>query len=251
MATWSGKRKSIYAIVVIAVLVIAVWALIFYVLYKPPTCFDGMKNGDEQGVDCGGSCVKLCQTGFLAPYISWTRFKEVAPGFYNIAAYVVNPNPRATAKGVAYHIQVLDNQGVPIKDINDATDIPPGRNFLVFKGGVKIGPKPPARAYLEFTSTPEWTLKNDPLSMLTVADKRYTESDSDSSLMATIENGGAMPLDNVEVYAILKDVNGNALDFSMTSLDEIPAGGKAIAPFTWPVSHDKAVISIEILTVAE
>jgi len=28
-----------------------------------PTCFDGLRNGDEPGVDCGGSCVERCREG--------------------------------------------------------------------------------------------------------------------------------------------------------------------------------------------
>jgi len=251
MSSWSGKRKSIYATIVVVLALVGLWALVFYVFYKPPTCFDGLKNGDEQGVDCGGSCTKLCQTGFLSPYIEWTRFKEIAPGLYNIAAYIVNPNTRGTAKGVAYHIQVLDSQGIPIRDLNDVTGIPPGRNTLVFVGSVKIGPQTPAKAFLEFTSAPDWTLLNDPLATLSVIDKKYIENDTDSSLTVTIANGGALPIDNVTVYAVLKDANGNVLDFSKTLIDRIPANGSALAPFTWPTSHGSAVVSIEVLPVAE
>src|SRR5690606_26707099 len=29
----------------------------------PPTCSDGIKNGDETGVDCGGSCEPCAGTG--------------------------------------------------------------------------------------------------------------------------------------------------------------------------------------------
>jgi hypothetical protein len=34
-----------------------------------PTCFDGVKNGEETGVDCGGTCDACQQQGHLLSYI--------------------------------------------------------------------------------------------------------------------------------------------------------------------------------------
>ncbi|MBR9699154.1 hypothetical protein GOV09_01710 [Candidatus Woesearchaeota archaeon] len=37
------------------------------------TCFDGIQNGNEQGIDCGGSCTRECEE-YLAP-LEYERFK--------------------------------------------------------------------------------------------------------------------------------------------------------------------------------
>jgi hypothetical protein len=58
-------------------------------------------------------------------------------------------------------------------------------------------------------------------------------------------------LDNVSVYVVLYDKDSNALGFSKTSVDEIPANGSSIAPFTWPLDRNGGVISIEVLPVEE
>ncbi|MFH1182236.1 MAG: Ig-like domain-containing protein [Candidatus Woesearchaeota archaeon] len=42
---------------------------------QPETCFDGIKNGNEEGIDCGGSCEKKCKrelfAGLQIPEIKW------------------------------------------------------------------------------------------------------------------------------------------------------------------------------------
>jgi hypothetical protein len=49
---------------------------------------------------------------------------------------------------------------------------------------------------------------------------------------------------------VLYDGDGNAIDFSKTVIDSVPAnGGTVVAPFTWPVSHNGQVVSIEVLPV--
>ena len=35
--------------------------------HNPPSCTDGIKNGDEQGIDCGGSCPNNCTYAQYAP----------------------------------------------------------------------------------------------------------------------------------------------------------------------------------------
>jgi len=81
--------------------------------------------------------------------------------------------------------------------------------------------------------------------------KKYLEDELGSSLTVVMKNTSVYPLSDIGVYAILYDKDGNALGFSKTLLDEIPAQGSSLAPFTWPVNRKGAVISIEILPVAE
>ncbi|MDE2038367.1 MAG: hypothetical protein KGI69_04130 [Patescibacteria group bacterium] len=251
MASWSRKRKTLYAALAAVAIVGGAAVPAFLALYKPPSCFDGVKNGDEQGVDCGGSCTKLCASSYLPPSVSWARFEQVAPGLYNLGAYVINPNTDVTATAVPYHMSLYDDAGIPITDVYGTMTLPPHRNALAFKGAVSVGKRIPGRLLFEFTAAPEWATSSDPLAALDVTDKKYSETPSGSSLMVTFANRGTTPLDNISVSAILSDKDGNVVDFSTTVVDQVPAGGTAIAPFTWPVSHDGKVISIDVLPVAQ
>ena len=251
MASWSRQRKSLYALIVIVVLAVAIGVPGFFLFYKAPTCFDGIQNGNEQGIDCGGSCQKLCPSAFLAPIQSWTRFEQVSPGFYNVAAYVINPNPNAIAVRVPYHMALYDDQGVTIRDVYGTMTLPPHRNTLAFQGSVSTEERVPAKAFFEFTASPDWSLAADTLSSLQVTGKDYNEDAAGSSLQVSLHNGSASHIGHLSVYAVLYDSSQNEVGFSKTEIDGIAPGATAVAPYTWPEDRHNAVVSIEVLPVAE
>ncbi|MES2315108.1 MAG: hypothetical protein V4524_04210 [Patescibacteria group bacterium] len=251
MSSWSQRRKSIYSSVVLLLLVGFVGVPAFLFFYKAPTCSDGMKNGNELGVDCGGSCQRLCASAFFVPSVAWTRLQNVAPGLYNIATYIINPNVRAGAAAVPYHVIVYDDKGIQITEYTGTVTLPPGRNSLAFKGAVNMDQSVPAKALFEFTKAPDWKVQNDPLVAVTIGNKHYSEDATGASLSVPINNTGINEIGTTDVYAVLYDKDGNALGFSKTILDSIPGFGSTVAPFTWPVSFKHQVISIEVLPVAE
>jgi hypothetical protein len=251
MSSWSKRRKLIYSLVTLIVIAGAVGLPLFLLFYDRPTCSDGVMNGREQGVDCGGSCERLCQSSFLAPSLAWTRFEEIAPSLYNLAAYIVNPNTDAEALNVPYHIALYDNRGVIITDTNGVVTLPPHRNTIAFQSAINVGERIPAKALFEFTAPPNWNKKKDSLSAVSIGEKKYLEDNLGSSLTVSMRNTSVYPLYNVAVYAVLYDKDGNALGFSKTILDEIPPQQSVLAPFTWPINRQGKVISIEVLPVQE
>ena len=146
---------------------------------------------------------------------------------------------------------LYDKQGMLIVDLTGTVTLPPHRNTLAFIGAVSVGGRTPERALFDFTALPDWHTMIDPLMLLGIGGKDYTDSATDSSLSVTVKNTGTKPIDNISIYAVLYDKNGDTLGFSKTILDEIPALGSTVAPFTWSVSRQGQVISIEVLPVAE
>lgn len=251
MATWAGKRKFMYGSIAAIVAIGGIGVPAFFLFYKAPTCFDGIQNGYETGVDCGGRCTLLCQSAFLAPSVAWTRIEQVAPDLYNAAAYIVNPNADGEAKNVPYHMALYDKDGIVITDQTGTVTLPPHRNTIAFMNAMSVGKRVPVKVLFEFTAEPNWTKQADTLTPIVVASKDYNEDANGSSLSVNLKNSGVTPLNNIDVYVILYDKDGNAVGFSKTVLDTIPALGMATAPFTWNRNRNGAVISIEVLYVAE
>lgn len=251
MATWSEKRKFIYATVVVLIVVVAIVIPVFSLVYKAPTCFDGKKNGSESGVDCGGKCTRLCQDEFLAPNVVWTRVERVVPGIYNAAAYIINRNVEGEAKDVPYHMALYDDNGMLIIDQNGTVNLPPHRNTLAFSGLIKVGNSIPAKVLFEFTAPPNWYKKADTLSSLDIIGKEYLEDGENSSLQVTLKNNSVSRIGKLGVYVVLYDTGGNAIGFSKTTVDEILPNSTVTAPFTWNTNRGGRVVSIEVLYVAE
>ncbi len=253
MATWSSRRKTTIALSILIIILGVAVALYFLVFYKAPTCFDRIQNGGEFGVDCGGKCVKLCQSAYLPTKIAWggAKFEQVGPGLYNVAALVINPNTNAAAVNVPYRFSLYDNRGVLIMEKTGKTNIPAHRNVLVFQPAINTSQRTPTKATFEFIQNPIWFKSRDTLGALAIGGKKYAEDAQSSSLEVTIENESLIPIRNVTVGALLTDIDGNVVGFSQTRMDNIPPQGSDIAPFTWPFGRKGKVVTIEALPVVE
>lgn len=85
----------------------------FYYLNNRPTCFDGIQNGKEAGVDCGGTCVKACLV-ILPIEVSFTKVLKVAEGDFDAVARIYNPNPDLGASSIGYDLVLLGEGGVEL-----------------------------------------------------------------------------------------------------------------------------------------
>jgi len=256
MVSWSTKRRWTYISVIAAVVVILIVVPGFFTFYKAPTCFDGIQNGGEQGIDCGGPCTKLCQTAFMPAKIIWADSEEITAGTYDLGAYIENNNLNGAAINVPYTFSVYDDQGVLITEQNGTMTIPAGRNTLAFVSDVKTGTRVPAKngVTFQFNSAPIWEKSSDSLSNIVIGTPKYSENGAPatgvvSSLNVPIGNTGLTSYNDVTVYAILSDKNSNHIGFSETYLDSVSPGGSVTAPFTWPFSFKGRVVSEEILPV--
>ncbi len=254
MASWSAKRKLGYASMVFGVILIFIIIPSFYFFYKAPTCFDNIMNGDETGMDCGGSCARLCQSAFLPPRIEWggAKIEKLADGLYNAASYIVNPNINGGAVDVPYKISLYDSEGILITEKNGVVNLYPRRNSLAFQTAINTGKRIPTKATFEFTKSPVWFKSTDKLDGIIVSDKKYTEDQNGSSLEVTLENKNLTSYNNINVSVVLSDINGNVIGFSQTRVDVVGVKGVndnhiEVAPFTWPISRDGKVTSIEVM----
>lgn len=249
MASWATRRRFMYSTFIIVVLLLLVALPAFYFFYKPPTCSDRIMNGDEEGVDCGGSCVMLCQDIFLPPKIVWgsAKFEKISNGVYNFASLIINPNVDAGAVDVPYKIAIYDQDGLMIKEQYGKVTLYPHRNSLAFNPLVNLDKSIPVKATFEFTSPPVWYRSNDQLDKLVILDKKYSEDNNSSSLEIVLENRGLLPYKDITVSVILSDINGNAIGFSRTNVDSISAkNSREIASYTWPINRNNSVTSIEV-----
>lgn len=250
MASWASRRKLLYASIVIIALIVLVGIPAFLILYKAPTCFDNKQNGNEAGVDCGGSCSRLCQSAFLPPRVEWggAKFEKLADGLYNVASYIVNPNMNGAAMNVPYKMSLYDDRGVLITERTGKVTLYPHRNSLAFQTAVKTDKRIPAKVIFEFTQAPLWFKSHDELGGLAIIDKKYQEDEISSSLEVTLENRNLIPYKDLQIAVVLYDANGNAIGFSQTNIDSIaPKNGREIAPFTWPTMRNGKVTTIDVI----
>lgn len=239
-----------YGTIVVLIIIGAIGLPAFIFLYKAPTCSDGKKNQDELGIDCGGSCSKLCADRFLEPRVTWSRADNVAPSVYNLASYVINPNIDVEARAVPFTINVYDKTGLFILSQKGFMDIPAHRNTLAFVPGINLGSRMPSRITFQFDAKPNWVKANSSkLLPVDVGNIVYEEDVAGGNLTAEIKNPSLLPIGPIVFYAIMYDEDGNVLGFSRTDIDGLKAGAVESIGFTWPTKRTLPVVRKEIIPI--
>lgn len=234
--SWATRRKLEYlGIIIICTLLFLVLPFFLFV-YEAPTCFDGQRNGNETGVDCGGSCRLLCSAEILEPFTRWDpRIFEVTPGVYSVLAYIENPNASAEVRNTPYIFRLYDAEGMLVMEREGRTFIPKGKTFAIYDGNFTTGERVPVRATFEFPEPLVWTRSAVPDPDISVTNKALLDEDTSPRVEARVENRSSERIVNLELVAIIFDGSGNAIGSSRTFVDELPAWQSTNLVFTWPV----------------
>lgn len=87
------------------------------------TCSDGIQNGDEEGVDCGGSSCQACATGCSYVNINSSNFEAGWDIWNDGGSDVARVSSTTYAYSGSYSIQIRDNSGVGSSTTTDALDL--------------------------------------------------------------------------------------------------------------------------------
>jgi len=248
--SWASRRKSIYTLVFLSIVLIVVFFITFSVVHKPASCFDGIQNQGEQGIDCGGPCSLLCRANYVNPTVLWVRWAKIqSSATYTILAYAENPNIGVGAFNVPYSFKIYDANNILLYNSPVSyASIPANNNFVVFQSGIDIHDKVPARIDFAFSNGIVWQKVPNLEQGITVLSKTLLNADTAPKILATIQNTTANTLANIQSVAIVYDADGNAIAFSKTVTDALASGANADIAFTWPAPFSGQEYKIEIIS---
>lgn len=252
MNQWSRTRKKIILSIILFVLLILVGLPIFLLTYTEPGCADGKQNGDETGVDCGGSCQRLCAPESLPLLVKGDpRILTVATSTYEVVALLQNPNSDAGIARARYVFKLFSAGAVvPVKSIEGTAYIPPGTSLAIFEGPFVIEEgSVPTRATLEWEeSALVWDKSIAPSPQIEIRSKTLTRADSAPRLEVVLVNPTLGSMKNLDLTAVLYDESGSVFSASLTFIELLEPGQTAQALFTWPGPLPQEPVEIEILT---
>lgn len=247
--SWSSRRKTNYLLGTIIFVVVFIIIPLSIYFYKMPTCSDGKQNQGEAGIDCGGPCKLLCRAQYNDPKFLWGRWSKIkTSGLYNILAYIENPNIEAGTKEIFFRLKLRDSEGLLLLEKVGSTYVPPNKNFAIIISGVDLKDKVPGRP-IEFDFLPgaRWQNMESKENGLVSLYKNLVDSSTQPKVTATISNRTLKAISNIEVIAILYNIEDNAVAFSSTKIDKIDKESNEEAVFTWPEPFSEEIYRIEII----
>lgn len=248
MISWTAKKQLTYGTTFALILIVLIGVPTYFALQREPTCFDGIKNLDELGIDCGGSCLKACVNQVVKqPVTSWARSFRVTNGYYNLAAYIQNPNVDYVSKRVKYQFKVYDQDNVILGAREGSATISPTKNILIFEPSFQTGERVPARVFFEFTAPVEWLKYDQKKPEFKVADVVLKDATTTPKIYANIINQTIDTYRDLEVSVVVYDEKNNAQLASRTYIDSIFDSESKEVNFSWPNPINFEISKIEII----
>jgi hypothetical protein len=248
--SWGTRRRNTIIFLVIVVLIIPIMVGGFLLFYEAPNCFDGKKNADETGIDCGGGCELVCTQETLDPVIVWERFFEVSPGIYNVVAYIENKNPKAGVNNAPYIFKLFNKDDVLIASKTGSVNLKPKDTIPIIENRLNTIKQIPNRISFEFTNDLIFEKQDAQVPSIVVKDENYF-IDSFPKVTAELQNITLKDVKDIDVVVLLFDVFDNVVATSSTFVESIPAEKIKDITFTWPISFDEDVSRIEIIPLYE
>ncbi len=236
MSAWSAHRQ-VSVVLGFLVLLILLFLGLYLASQKSPSCSDGIFNGEELGVDCGGACQAVCSSETTEPIVIWARSFPVRGGLYDLAALVENPNPFGLGS-FSYEFQVFDDKNIPIKEVRASTYLNPRERMVIFTPAVDLGHRIPEGVFLKTLGTNAWqrevsVLKPD----IKIEDREVSSGlieGEKAKVSATLVNRSLFPSGIIEAFAVVQGEGGQVLGVSRTTTASVLAGDKTQVVFTWP-----------------
>lgn len=248
--SWGTRRRNTIVFLVIAILIIPIIVSGFLFFYEEPNCFDGIQNGYETGVDCGGTCELLCTEQTLEPTVLWERFFKVKDGIYNVASYIENPNLSAGVISAPYIFKLYNRDGVLIAQREGTARLKPKSVLPILESNLQTQKQIPARVTFEFKNDLVFEKETPQPFTLLVKDENYFV-DNFPKVTAQIQNISLEKVNDIQVIVLLYDVFDNVIGSSSTFIEILREEEVKDITFTWPEEFKEEVSRIEIVPIYE
>jgi Mg-chelatase subunit ChlD len=243
---WAFWRRVEYGGGFLAMVGLIFTGAYFLFFYNPATCFDGLQNNLEIGVDCGGACVRICAFTVTKPEIKWAESFRIIDGQYNALAYIENKNAEAATPELEYTFKLYDGEDL-IASRRGSTILPPNSVYPIFEGRIMTANgRVPTKTVIELDEPDLWQPATIGRNQFRTLDIDLLSMDARPRLNVSIENTELVNSLNVEVVATIFNRAGDPLTASQTFIDSFPSRSTKDVVFTWPNSIAKTVRSCEV-----
>ncbi len=245
---WNFRKYLVLGFLLLAIFVIA-FLILFKLFYKQSTCFDGLKNQNESGVDCGGKCLKICEEDVSSIEVRWARAFKVKEGRYSVLAFAENNN--LFVGKADYIFGIYDEENILIRNFEGTAFIPSRRPFAVFMGNIDVGFRKPGRVIFQFKEI-NWQKNTSGLDSISVKEvAREKDEKGAPRISVQLSNDDRNSVNDLVSVAVLYDSLGDAIGALRIPVGNIPPFESKKVYFSWPLPLSSPIDKIDILKWVE
>ena len=215
-------KQFLYGFFYLLILGGLVWGIYSITLKPAPSCFDQSQNGDETGIDCGGSCAS-CDIKNLKPLFAGEANLYGVDRVYSASARIQNASPSFGARNFSYSVNFYDAGGVLLKSVSSKSFIYAGESKNLVEAGARITNGIPTRAEIVIdNASVEWA------KMIEFSEPKYERKEINAvldgervAISGSILNPNNFAFSKVIITAFLGDRFGVKSGASRTELNSV------------------------------
>lgn len=244
------SKQLIIALIFISIL-FSFSFLIYYFDQPAPSCFDGIQNQGEEGVDCGGPCLLSCERREVKRIeVLWTEAMPGQDNFYDLAAQIKNPNQNYGSGQIPYHFELYDSKDNLITQCSGSTFILPNQTKYLVR--IRIGVNEMSevsKTELSFGEIKWQKIEDYQPPQLFVQQKEYrllgSEEPGFSQARGILTNKTNFDFDKIDIDVLLFNSSHHLLALNTTEIRSLLAGQERDFVATWFKKIDGQVVFVE------
>jgi hypothetical protein len=216
------KKQFIYGFIYLIILILIGYGV--YLTIKPaPSCFDHIQDGNETGVDCGGSCPPCLPSSSALSFIGYPQILVVNTTTISILARIQNTSSDFGASNFSYNYVVYDSNNKVLASSTGYSFIYPTQIKYIFIPVISV-PNANQVSYAQINVGSINWLSQDKFNnsdSLSVTNLVTTSTDSNVSVSGDIFNNGPFNIKKANVLALFYNNLGLIAGASYTEVDNI------------------------------
>ncbi len=202
------------------------------------SCTDGIKNGDEEGVDCGGMLCTPCDIKYLKPLSVLDSGFIKGNEYYDAYAYIQNPNSQYGVPKFKYKFKFYDKSKQFIDEVVGEGYILAGEKKYIIETNIKLEEDPEFVTFTFMDDNFKWQKQKRvniklPIFSKTFEDVRYLQIPAKYQASGTLENQSQYSFLNVDVYVFLLDENNEIISLNKTLVNNLRSQEKRRVVVSW------------------
>lgn len=214
-------KQFSYGVVYLAIFSLIVWGVYSWIIEKAPTCFDGIQNQNETGIDCGGLCVSCDIKNLKSLGLGKVSLFSYDRS-YSASAPIWNSNTNFGASFFEYEVNFHDSSKRVLHTVKNTGFIYPGETKEIIESARIVTGVPESAEIKIDTNRIEWKKSIDFSSPLYEKGDVTATIEKDQVIVSgQIINKDNSVLSRVVANAFLIDEFGKRIGASKTELKNL------------------------------
>jgi hypothetical protein len=231
--SWRVRRQILIFLIYALIIILPVFFIVYILIAKNNSCFDTKMNGDETGIDCGGSCSLRCDGTYKDVKVNFSKILKVDENKYDIFTLLDNYNYNVAFPKIPYNLNLYNQEGNLLISASGTVAISSQAQAVVYIPNVNLNQIPKT---VDFQLGKHFGILDTVKPNTNVNVNTWnaqTAANDGLQIIGEVTNSGDKSVENLSIYALLYDDTRSVYAVGKTKLRLLKGRERTAIAYTW------------------